>query len=170
MALPHEGKKGGASLKKPRALHGAGVQYAALPYRLGDSLEILLITSRETGRWVLPKGWPMKSKRPHAAAAREAMEEAGVKGKIGKSAVGQYNYGKRLSNGAVLACTVQVYPLAVERHLNRWPEQGERTLGWFNPRDAADLVDEPELAAVIEAFAEQMANSSAGVEVDTLQT
>ncbi len=76
------------------------MQYAALPYRVRDGLELLLITSRETGRWVIPKGWPMKGKTAHAAAAREALEEAGLKGKIGKQSLGDYSYGKRLSNGA----------------------------------------------------------------------
>jgi 8-oxo-dGTP pyrophosphatase MutT (NUDIX family) len=134
-----------------------GMQYAALPYRIGESVEILLITSRETGRWVLPKGWPVKGKKAHAAAAREALEEAGVKGKIGKRAIGRYGYGKRLSTGAILACTVEVYPLAVERQLRRWPEQGERSLGWFSPRDAASQVEEAELAKLIESFAAKIA-------------
>jgi 8-oxo-dGTP pyrophosphatase MutT (NUDIX family) len=129
------------------------VQYAALPYRLRDGLELLLITSRDTGRWVLPKGWPMKGKTAYAAAAREALEEAGIKGKIGKRSVGAYSYGKRLSNGAVLDCTVEVYPLAVERQLSRWPEQGQRSFRWFTPSEAARSVEEPELATLIEAFA-----------------
>jgi len=149
-------KMDGGTAQKYRAVHGAGLQYAALPYRVGDGLEILLITSRETGRWVLPKGWPMKGKAAHAAAAREALEEAGVRGKVGKSAVGRYTYGKRLSNGAVLTCTVEVYPLAVERQMSRWREQGQRTLSWFSPQDAANLVDEAELASLIEAFAGTM--------------
>lgn len=106
---------------------------------------------------MLPKGWPMKGKTAHAAAAREALEEAGMKGKIGKAAIGRYGYGKRLSNGAVLACTVEVYALAVERQLKRWPEQGQRSLGWFSPRDAADQVEEVELAGLIMAFAGTMA-------------
>jgi 8-oxo-dGTP pyrophosphatase MutT (NUDIX family) len=139
-----------------RAVHGAGVQYAALPYRVGEGLEILLITSRDTGRWVLPKGWPMKGRAAYSAAAREALEEAGGKGKVSKGAIGAYSYGKRLSNGAVLACTVEVFPLAVGRQLKRWPEKGQRTVGWFNPSDAADLVREADLAALIRAFAEKM--------------
>jgi 8-oxo-dGTP pyrophosphatase MutT (NUDIX family) len=145
------------AIRKPGAARRAGLQYAALPYRLGDDLEILLISSRETGRWVLPKGWPIKGKKAHAAAAREALEEAGMKGRIGKAAIGRYSYGKRLLNGAVLACTVEVYPLAVERQLKRWPEQGQRSLGWFSPRDAADQVEEAELASLIMAFAGNMA-------------
>ncbi len=133
------------------------MQYAALPYRLGKGLEILLITSRETGRWVIPKGWPMKGRKPHAVAAREAMEEAGVRGKVGKTALGAYPYAKRLANGAALDCTVEVYPLAVGRQMKQWPEQAERTLGWFSPVDAARVVDEPRLASLIEAFAATLA-------------
>jgi 8-oxo-dGTP pyrophosphatase MutT (NUDIX family) len=132
------------------------MQYAALPYRLRDGVEVLLITSRDTGRWVLPKGWPMKGRKPHAAAAREALEEAGVKGRIGKSAIGSYSYGKRLAEG-VLACTVEVYPLALERHVTRWAEQGERTLAWFSASDAAALVEEGELSSLIGAFAGALA-------------
>jgi len=150
-------KKDGSAAPKVRAVRGAGLQYAALPYRVGGGLEVLLITSRDTGRWVLPKGWPMKGKKAHAAAAREALEEAGVRGKIGKIAIGRYRYGKRLSNGALLACTVEVYPMAVEWQMGRWPEQGQRTLGWFSPTEAAELVEEAELAALIQAFSEQTA-------------
>jgi 8-oxo-dGTP pyrophosphatase MutT (NUDIX family) len=133
--------------------HRTGVQYAALPYRLSRGLEILLVTSRETGRWILPKGWPMKGKRPHVAAAREAFEEAGVTGKVGRTACGSFHYGKQLGNGAVVGCVVQVYPLAVDRQKKRWPEQGQRTVGWFTPAEAAAAVSEPELAKLIEAFA-----------------
>jgi 8-oxo-dGTP pyrophosphatase MutT (NUDIX family) len=122
-------------------------------------LEVLLITSLERGRWVLPKGWPMKGERPHAAAAREAREEAGVEGKAWRHAIGSYSYGKRLPSGAVLACTVAVYPLAVERQMVRWPEQGQRTLAWFDAREAASLVEEGELGNLIMAFA---AHVSAG--------
>jgi 8-oxo-dGTP pyrophosphatase MutT (NUDIX family) len=132
---------------------GARLQYAALPYRAHDDLELLLITSRETGRWVLPKGWPIKGKKPHACATREAFEEAGVKGEIGKSAIGCYRYLKRLPNDVSVTCSVDVYPLMVERQLKRWPEQGQRSLAWFSPANAASLVDEGELAGLIEAFA-----------------
>jgi 8-oxo-dGTP pyrophosphatase MutT (NUDIX family) len=131
------------------------MQYAALPYRLRNGVEVLLITSRETGRWVLPKGWPMKGRKPHAAAAREALEEAGIKGKVGKSAIGSYRYGKRLAQG-IMACTVEVYPLAVEQQMSRWPEQGQRTLAWFSATDAAGLVEEADLASLLRAFAHEM--------------
>jgi hypothetical protein len=81
------------------------------------------------------------------------LEEAGVQGKVCKRAVGAYSYAKRLSDGAVLACTVTVYPLAVERQLERWPEMHQRSLRWFSPREAAGQVAEPELATLIETFA-----------------
>jgi 8-oxo-dGTP pyrophosphatase MutT (NUDIX family) len=136
---------------------GASLQYAALPYRAHEGLEFLLITSRETGRWVLPKGWPMKGKKPHACAALEAFEEAGVKGKIGKRAVGCYRYVKRLPKDAAVACSVDVYPLIVERQMKRWPEQDQRSFGWFSACEAASLVDEDELAILIESFAVKLA-------------
>jgi 8-oxo-dGTP pyrophosphatase MutT (NUDIX family) len=136
-----------------RTTDGASLQYAALPYRLVENLEILLITSRETGRWILPKGWPIMGKKPHVCAAKEAMEEAGVTGKIGKSALGSYRYVKRLPKNATVPCSVEVYPLMVERQLKRWPEQGQRSLGWFDAAAAAALVEEEELRGLIEAFA-----------------
>jgi 8-oxo-dGTP pyrophosphatase MutT (NUDIX family) len=129
-----------------------GLQYAALPYRFGAQLEILLVTSRETQRWVIPKGWPMKNKQPYAAAAQEALEEAGVVGKIAKTAFGAYRYVKRLRNGAPLVCTVDVYPLRVLRQRKRWPEQQQRTAHWHTVAEAAAAVDEPELQALIERF------------------
>src|SRR5271170_7842981 len=86
------------------------VQYAALPYRRkGRSpTEVLLVTSRETGRWIIPKGWPAKGKAPHKSAAREAREEAGVVGKINLRSVGSFSYEKRLKGGKVVVCEVQV--------------------------------------------------------------
>jgi 8-oxo-dGTP pyrophosphatase MutT (NUDIX family) len=128
-------------------------QYAALPYIRSGDLSILLVTSRETGRWVLPKGWPMKGKKPQAAAAREALEEAGVIGQIAKQPVGAYPYAKRLPTGDLIDCIVEVFPLQVTRQLKRWPEQHERLTQWFGPLDAANAVHERELAQLIAAFA-----------------
>jgi 8-oxo-dGTP pyrophosphatase MutT (NUDIX family) len=134
-----------------------GQQYAALPWRDKGGLEILLVTSRETRRWVIPKGWPMKNKKPHAAAAREALEEAGVTGRVLKRPIGAYSYIKRLKNGAPLQCSVDVFPLKVTGHLNRWREQGERTGHWFSIEEAAEAVEEPELQALIRGFGEHAA-------------
>jgi len=151
-----DGKYDPVGSRSPAPVGGAGIQYAALPYRMRDGLEVLLVTSRESGRWVLPKGWPMKGKKAHSAAAREALEEAGIRGKVGKRSVGAYSYGKRLSNGAVLSCRVEVYPMAVQRQMKRWPERDQRSRKWFSPSEAAHQVDEPELADLIERFAVNM--------------
>lgn len=173
MAAPTPKRRTSATAKEH---HGHGVQYAALPFRRRkpskaasgrkDGLQILLVTSRDTGRWVIPKGWPMKGKRPHAAAAREALEEAGVTGKIGKLPLGAYRYQKRLKNGAALTCLVDVFPLQVQRQRKDWPERRQRTAHWFTPLDAAKAVDEPELAALIEAFAEWGAAAQPGLVVE----
>jgi 8-oxo-dGTP pyrophosphatase MutT (NUDIX family) len=138
-----------------------GQQYAALPYRFRDgSVEILLVTSRETHRWVIPKGWPMKGKKPHAAAAQEALEEAGVVGKTGKTAIGAYQYVKQLANGAPLLCTVDVFALRVVRQRKAWREQAQRTAHWFTAEEAADAVQEPELQALIERFGRIIARAA----------
>jgi 8-oxo-dGTP pyrophosphatase MutT (NUDIX family) len=130
-----------------------GLQYAALPFRLSDSgPQILLVTSRDTRRWVVPKGWPLKGEKPRSAAAREALEEAGVVGKIARAAIGGYRYVKTLKNGAPLVCDVQVYPLDVVRQRRRWPEQRQRTAHWFTRDQAATAVDEPELHELIRRF------------------
>jgi 8-oxo-dGTP pyrophosphatase MutT (NUDIX family) len=128
-------------------------QYAALPWRRTPDLEILLVTSRETGRWVIPKGWPMKSKSPRAAAAQEALEEAGVEGEVARAPLGAYDYEKILSPGVSRPCRVTVFALAVKRQRDSWREQGQRRLQWFPWEDAAAAVREPDLAGIIRAFA-----------------
>jgi 8-oxo-dGTP pyrophosphatase MutT (NUDIX family) len=92
----------------------------------------------------------MDGKAPAAAAEREALEEAGVVGKIGKRAIGTFHYPKRLDDGAIVTCEVHVYPLAVKRQRMAWPEQSQRTRRWFTPHEAAEAVQEPELAALLE--------------------
>jgi len=128
-------------------------QVAALPYRMtsGD-LEVLLITSRDSGRWLIPKGWQMKKHTASEAAAVEAFEEAGVRGAISKQPVGAYTYSKTLPRGAVALCRVDVYPMAVKRQAKKYKEKGQRQLQWLSPADAAEVVAEPELAALIAAF------------------
>ena len=127
------------------------VQYAALPYRRsGDSrTQVMLVTSRESGRWVIPKGWPMKRKTPAATAACEAREEAGVVGKVGRDSIGSYSYKKRLKSGAVVACEVRVFPLKVKRQQKSWPERGEREIQWFSRAKAAKVVRESALRDII---------------------
>ena len=140
--------------KAARTDEGFGLQYAALPWREGEGgREILLVTSRDTGRWVIPKGWPMKRLEPSAAAEREAFEEAGVRGAIDAAPAGAYSYLKALSPHLVFRCEVQVFPLQVQRELSRWPERGQRTRRWVDPETAAQMVDEPELQALLRAWA-----------------
>ena len=127
------------------------VQYAALPYRRsgGSRTQVMLVTSRESGRWVIPKGWPMKRKTPAATAACEAREEAGVVGKVGRDSIGSYSYKKRLKSGAVVACEVRVFPLKVKRQQKSWPERGEREIQWFSRAKAAKVVRESALRDII---------------------
>jgi 8-oxo-dGTP pyrophosphatase MutT (NUDIX family) len=125
-------------------------QYAALPYRvsLRGTTEILLLTSRETERWVIPKGWPMIGRKPHQVAAMEAHQEAGIKGIIGKKPIGAFHYTKGLSGGEDRLCEVIVFPLCVTLEAVKWREQAERQRVWF-PKVAASLVDEGGLAQII---------------------
>jgi 8-oxo-dGTP pyrophosphatase MutT (NUDIX family) len=131
------------------------VQSAALPWRLTPegAVEVLLVTSRETRRWVAPKGWPIKGLKSFQAAAREAYEEAGVEGEIGKKKLGVYHYDKRLRSGREQKVRVTVYPLKVTTERETWPEAGQREKRWTDPQSAADLVQEPELAAILRTFA-----------------
>jgi 8-oxo-dGTP pyrophosphatase MutT (NUDIX family) len=127
------------------------VQYAALPVRRkGNSpTEVLLVTSRETGRWIIPKGWPLKGKSPHKAAAREAREEAGVVGKINRRAIGSFSYEKRLKGGKVIVCEVQVFVLKVKRQQASWLEKGERKVKWLSRAKAAKTVGDRLLGTII---------------------
>ena len=127
------------------------IQYAALPYRISQagSLDIMLVASRDTGRWVLPKGWPMRGKSAPEAAAREAYEEAGIIGLADANPVGAYHYRKRRRRGTSVLCRVEVFPLDVLEELQRWPEKRQRRRAWFSSEDAAALVDETELKTLI---------------------
>ncbi|KQT19840.1 NUDIX hydrolase [Methylobacterium sp. Leaf399] len=126
-------------------------QVGALPFqRLPErGLCVLLITSRESRRWVIPKGWPMKGRKPYDAAAREAYEEAGLIGQVGKRPLGFYLYEKRLKNRDAVLCQVKVFPLEVRKQLKSWPEQDQREDRWFTPAEAAEAVAEAGLAAII---------------------
>jgi 8-oxo-dGTP pyrophosphatase MutT (NUDIX family) len=130
------------------------VQYAALPYRRkGKSqTEVLLVTSRETGRWIIPKGWPLKGKSPHKSAAREARDEAGVVGRIDRRSIGSFVYQKRLKGGKVVVCEVQVFVLKVKRQEISWLEKGERKLKWLPRSKAAKTVGDSVLGTIIRAL------------------
>lgn len=125
-------------------------QVAAVPFRLDadGALEVLLVTSRETRRFIVPKGWPMKGKSRRKAAAIEAEQEAGVVGKVLKEPAGSYTYWKRLARRFVRV-DVTVYLLAVSEELPAWREKKSRQRAWLSIGDAATLIDEPELATLM---------------------
>jgi 8-oxo-dGTP pyrophosphatase MutT (NUDIX family) len=114
-------------------------------------MALKFITSRETKRWVIPKGWPMTGKQDHQAAQQEAFEEAGIEGHINEKSIGAYNYQKKKKSGALIDCVVMIYPLEVTKLLRTWPEKSERRRKWFASKQAATLVKEDGLKAVIEA-------------------
>lgn len=129
------------------------LQVAALPWRRsGDDVEIMLITSRDTGRWVLPKGWPEAREPLCTAAAREAAEEAGLGGRVSHVEVGRYFYAKALQSGEEVPCEVLVFPLQVDDVADRWKERHARTRKWVPAGDAAGMVQEPDLAQIIDHF------------------
>lgn len=127
------------------------MQYAALPFRrrADATVEVMLITSRDTGRWLIPKGWPEPGLAPHESAAREAREEGGLVGRIGEAAIGRYHYDKRLPDGSAVHCAVEVFTLEVGRQLKSWPERDERHTRWFAVAEAAEAVQEAELREII---------------------
>lgn len=142
-------------------------QIAALPYRTeGEALDapirILLVTSRETRRWVIPKGNPAKGLPPHQGAAAEAEEEAGVVGAVCPTPLGSYRYRKRRTNGASVMIDVEVFPLAVNRELSDWKERNERERRWFSLKEAAEAVEEDDLRDLIRSFGASEFKTAAG--------
>lgn len=125
-------------------------QSAALPLvGQGAALRVVLITSRETRRWVIPKGWIEPNEPPHRSAAREAFEEAGLIGEPDHDPLGGYAYPKRLPRGGAVTTEVVVYRFRVARLLRDWPERHQRERRLFTPSAAAALVAEPGLAALL---------------------
>lgn len=148
--------------KRRRSTRRAALrQIAALPYETGadGSMRILLITSRDTRRWVIPKGNRIKGLAGHRAAEQEAFEEAGIHGIACPAPLGRYRYDKRSPDGRSREATVEVFPLAVTSQHSQWPEQGEREVRWFPVAEAAEAVDEPDLRSIIAAFANRPPSS-----------
>lgn len=140
---------------KPMVTRPNRFQVAALCYRdeLRDTPEILLITSRDTGRWVLPKGWPIGGCNASEAARVEAWEEAGVVAStVCNDAIGTFSYEKKLESGAGVRCDVKVFPIQVEELANDFPERQERTRKWVSANTAANMVREPELQKLLRAL------------------
>lgn len=127
-------------------------QFAALCYRgSGDDLEICLVTSRRTKRWILPKGWPMHKQTPAEAAATEAWEEAGLTGTAIDRCLGVYAYVKDL-HSVLTPVIVMVYPVEVTEVHDKWPERKQRKRKWFKPKKAAKKLAEPELRRIVKRF------------------
>lgn len=132
-------------------------QIAALPVYWDKTgrLRVLMVTSRDRGRWVMPKGWLMDGKKPWHAAEIEALEEAGAVGFISNEPIGHYHYDKRLDDGDTVRCRVTLYPLIVEKLNRRWKESKQRKRHWFSPKKAAKLVEEKELSALLREIADK---------------
>ena len=162
--MDNAGKSGEARIpRKPRRRKirpALRIQYAALPYRFTPdaALEILLVTTRRSKRWIIPKGWPIKGLRPAKSAAREAFEEAGVRGKIGAKSVGLFKYNKLLDeHGIEVSCEVKVFPLLVKRQSESWPEFEQRLVQWVEPAKAVSLIKERQLKKLVATFAKRVA-------------
>jgi 8-oxo-dGTP pyrophosphatase MutT (NUDIX family) len=131
-------------------------QVAALPIvPMGRRIDVLLITSRRRGRWIVPKGWPVGKRTSPDMAACEALEEAGVIGPVCPEPVGTYTYMKFMRFGYRVPCRVLVYPLLVLQHATSWREQDERVLRWCSLQEAAGLVDDKDLARILADLAAQ---------------
>lgn len=126
-------------------------QYAALPLTIADDGQclVVLVTSRETRRWVIPKGNPEKGLAPHELVAKEAYEEAGLVGTVGREPIGRYRYRKRLRGERSVACEVAVFALKVSHQLDDWPEKGQRETRLATPAEAAMLVGEGGLVTLL---------------------
>jgi 8-oxo-dGTP pyrophosphatase MutT (NUDIX family) len=126
-------------------------QFGVIPVRRGADgrIEILLITSRETRRWVVPRGNWIPGLSPAESAAQEAFEEAGISGPVDGEPAGRYSYDKRRRNGALVRADVRLFTMRVEQEHEDWPERAERERRWFSPDEAAAAVAEPELAQIL---------------------
>jgi 8-oxo-dGTP pyrophosphatase MutT (NUDIX family) len=130
------------------------IQYGVLPWRMmGGVLQILLITTRNTRRWIVPKGWPVEGKSPRQSVAQEALEEAGVEGAVAAKPLGWFCYDKLRKSGELLPCKVQVFAMEVTRQHQEWEEKALRHARWVTPLEALSHVGEPGLRQIISDFA-----------------
>ena len=131
-------------------LRGRAIQYGVIPYRRSaGGIEIMLVTSRTSGRWIIPKGWPAEGFAPHLSAAKEAYEEAGLVGTVGETVVGTFLH---LKSATRQRLSVQVFPMEVLQELDQWPERFQRRRQWFNPDQAANAVNDTSLRRLIRSF------------------
>ncbi|MBB3810705.1 NUDIX hydrolase [Pseudochelatococcus contaminans] len=132
-------------------------QFGALPLRMDDDgrMQVMMITSRETRRWIVPKGWPIKGLSGSQTAAREAREEAGVIGVTGKNPVGAYLYDKRLKDGGSTRCYVELYPLWVMDSAPEWLEASQREIEWLPVDRAAERAGDASLGHLLRAVSDR---------------
>ena len=143
----------------PKGASGTGAgaalvrdQIAVLPWRIDKGkVEVCIITSRETGRWIVPKGWPMKGHSRPGAARIEAWEEAGLIGRVSERPLGQFRYDKRMPDGAVPVLAT-LYAMRVKRSVGRYPERRQRRRQWLSPKKAAERLDDADLARIVRDF------------------
>ncbi len=133
-------------LRRPKRLQVAALCYA----NHGTDKKVLLITSRDSGRWIIPKGWPIDGKDARGAALQEAWEEAGVReGNITTDPVGTYDYDKELRSGLPVPVETLVYSVEVTDLQDEFPEADQRRRKWVSSEKASDMVREPELQEIL---------------------
>lgn len=138
---------------RERGKRDVRTQFGALCWRRqGDDVQVLLVTTRRRKRWIIPKGWPVDLATPAEAAATEAWEEAGAEGKVKPTCLGIFSYNKAIMDGDFLPCVVAVFPLRVKKLRESYPEKNERRRKWVSQKKASQMVDDPELSAIIAGF------------------
>ena len=129
------------------------IQYGALPFwGQGRHIEVLMITSRTSHRWIFPKGNPITGLRPHESAGREAYEEGGIVGDVNRISLGAYSCLKAVPKGGTVHCEVTLFPMRVYQQLPKWPEMGHRDRQWVSPEQAKEMAGDPGIATVVEKF------------------
>ena len=152
----------GAAMSREGGDGDLPIQTGALPWRLaGKKIEILLVTSRRSGRWTIPKGWPIAGMSLAEAAAQEAFEEAGVRGTVDPNPIGRFRRNKQLLALGAIEVDIVVHHMWVDREFTSWPELGQRKRKWFKAKEAAKRVDSPELGTMILNAAKSPRNGSA---------
>ena len=132
---------------------GVRTQFGALCWRRHEGeVQALLVTTRRSKRWIIPKGWPVDGATPAETAATEAWEESGVEGKARPDCLGIFSYDKGLVEGEEVPCVVAVFPIKVKSLKSAYPESDVRKRRWFPLKKAAKLVEEPELASILAGF------------------
>ncbi|MXQ06410.1 NUDIX domain-containing protein [Alphaproteobacteria bacterium GH1-50] len=128
-------------------------QFGAVCWRQHrDEVQVLLVTSKRSKRWIIPKGWPQDGATPAEAAMTEAWEEGGVEGKVRPVCLGIYSYSKERSDNENMPCVVAIFPIKVANLAKSWPEERRRKRRWFSLKKAAGLVEEPELSSILRKF------------------